>query len=167
MEHVMVRIWNTAGIVIVVVTATLVLGDDAKKADDGITEREQAVIDALNAVRAEEKLPLMKTDAELCRAARLCAPEWARAGKFDWKSLNQIAEKHMANKGRPLRYIFPAGYEADPQTPAKEIVDFWLTKGAKGVLLGQQADLVGVGIVPGKAGEKSRVFLICARMQQK
>ncbi|MDB5353419.1 MAG: uncharacterized protein JWN86_4666 [Planctomycetota bacterium] len=111
-----------------------------------------ALLDAINAARAEEKRPALKTHPRLESAASHHAKAMADAGEFLKKDPDGQAPTERAQReGYPARAI--AQNDAIGQTDPQKAVASWLkTDTSRDVLLGKEYSDIGIGLAVDKKG---------------
>jgi uncharacterized protein YkwD len=124
-------------------------GADDKKPDEPklkLTDAEQKILDLTNKERAREKLPELKLNEALVKAARAHSENMAKQGKFD----------HFLDGQSPLDRARAAGYKGavgenimkgDESDPAVIVAGWMDSKLHRENILRKEFAEIGVGIV--------------------
>ena len=119
---------------------------------------EKALLDLLNESRKKEKLPPLKANATLTKAARSHSENMAKYEKMAHQLDNKGVGDRTAAAGYDYRIVREnlAAAEGDADTPPptpKEIHDKWMeSKGHRANLLDDRVTEVGIAIVVSKKG---------------
>lgn len=123
-----------------------------EKADPEVTAEEKKIIDLTNAARAKEKLPPMKINATLVKAARDHSANMAKQGKME----------HVLDGKKPGDRVAAAGYDfattgeniASGDAPTvEEIFQLWMNSpGHRANILGKYEE-IGVGLAKNGRGQ--------------
>jgi uncharacterized protein YkwD len=150
-----------SGVLALVLCSGGALGDEkAKGPAVTLSADEKALIDLLNESRKKEKLPPLRVNATLCKAARGHAENMAKQEKME----------HILDGKKPGQRVNAAGYdyrfvaenlakaeaEEDPNTPASPPADIhkgWMdSKTHRDNILNPKHTEVGIGIARSKKG---------------
>jgi uncharacterized protein YkwD len=127
-----------------------------------LSDDEQKVLDLVNKERAKEKLPPLKVDEKLCKAARGHAANMARQGKLE----------HILDGKRPGQRIEAAGYRflecgeniflASKNNPARVVAGWMESRGHRESILSKDFTETGLGIARTAGGDYyfAQVFAI-------
>lgn len=146
-------LWHVG--VLLLLSGFIPLAAEEKKSSKlEISSQEQTIIDLVNKERKKEKLPLLKPNPLLFKAARAHSENMAKQQKMEHK----LDGKTPAQRVRAVGYRYRACGEniaaGGPRWALSEVHQAWMdSEGHRDNILGKNYTQIGIGIAKSEQGE--------------
>jgi len=125
----------------------------ADKDDFKLSKEEQQVLDLTNAARAKEKLPALKADPLLCKAARAHSANMAKQKKLAHELDGKDGGKRIDATGYDWA-VWGENVGSSEELAVKEVFDGWMaSKDHRVNILKDKFKEIGIGLAKDEKGE--------------